>query len=219
MSLPVAPEESLTSAHAELNDLHSKLRHAEKLCARLQINEEAVQKLKEKLSKAEANVQEMEEKLIALEWTVQRLAGEISKVELCLSQKEREAALLQKHQFSDLISQQKRKESEMLEMKCNLEEVLNTNLTKEDEVCTLTRGVQGMENERAERKTLEAQQTIERDVIRTALAGTQTASATTEPAVERGVELQRGQWTNRKEGRTPSLSRGESGGLLNFLVL
>jgi hypothetical protein len=66
------------------------LRHAEKLCARLQINEEAIQKLKEKLSKAEPNVQEMEE-------------------ELCLGQKEREAALLQKHLFSDLISQQKRK--------------------------------------------------------------------------------------------------------------
>ncbi len=80
----------------------------------------------------------------------------------------------------------------MLEMKCNSEEVLNTNLTKEAEACTLTRGVQGMENERAERKTLEAQQTIERDAIRTASAGTQTASATTEPAVERGVELQRG---------------------------
>jgi hypothetical protein len=140
-------------------------------------------------------------------------------VELCLSQKEREATLLQKHQFSDLMSQQKRKESEMLEMKCNLEQVLNTNLTKEAKVCTLTRRVQGMENERAEWKTLEAQQTIERDVIRTASAGTQTASATTEFAVERGVELQRGQWTNRKEGRTPSLSRGESGGLLNFLVL
>ncbi len=97
MSLPVAAEENLTSAYAELNDLHSKLRHAEKLCAQLQINEEAVQKLKEKLSKAEANVQEMEEKLIAPEWTVQRLASEISKVELCLSQKEREAALLQKN--------------------------------------------------------------------------------------------------------------------------
>jgi chromosome segregation ATPase len=67
------------------------------LCAQLQINEEVVQKLKEKLSKAEANVQEMEEKLIAPEWTVQRLASEISKVELCLSQKEREAALLQKN--------------------------------------------------------------------------------------------------------------------------
>ncbi len=66
MSLPVAAEESLTSAYVELNDLHSKLRHAEKLCAQLQINEEAIQKLKEKLSKAEANVQEMEEKLIAL---------------------------------------------------------------------------------------------------------------------------------------------------------
>jgi cob(I)alamin adenosyltransferase len=75
MSLPVAPEESLKSAHAELNDLHSKLRHAEKLCAQLQINEEAVQKLKEKLSKAQANVQEMEEKLIAPEWTVQRLTS------------------------------------------------------------------------------------------------------------------------------------------------
>jgi hypothetical protein len=72
---------------------------------------------------------------------MQRLAGEISKVELCLTQKEREVALLQKHQFSDLINQQKRKESEMLEMKCNLEEVLNTNLTKEAEVCTLTRRV------------------------------------------------------------------------------
>ncbi len=46
--------------------------------------------MKDKLSKAEANVQEMEEKLIAPEWTVQRLASEISKVELCLSQKERE---------------------------------------------------------------------------------------------------------------------------------
>jgi hypothetical protein len=66
------------------------LRHVEKLCAWLQINEEAIQKLKEKLSKAKPNVQEME-------------------VELCLSQKEREAALLQKHMFSDLISQQKRK--------------------------------------------------------------------------------------------------------------
>jgi hypothetical protein len=33
MSLPVAAEENLTSAYAELNDLHSKLRHAEKLCA------------------------------------------------------------------------------------------------------------------------------------------------------------------------------------------
>ncbi len=95
----------------------------------------------------------------------------------------------------------------MLEMKCNSEEVLNTNLTKEAEVCTLTRGVQGMENERAQWKTLEAQQTIERDVIRTASAGTQTA---TESAVERGVELQRDQRTNRnrKEGRTPSLSMG-----------
>jgi hypothetical protein len=95
----------------------------------------------------------------------------------------------------------------MFEMKCNSEEVLNTNLTKEAEVCTLTRGVQGMENERAQWKTLEAQQTIERDVIRTASAGTQTA---TESAVERGVELQRGQRTNRnrKEGRTPSLSMG-----------
>ncbi len=30
MSIPVAAEESLTSAYAELNDLHSKLRHAEK---------------------------------------------------------------------------------------------------------------------------------------------------------------------------------------------
>ncbi len=38
----------------------------------------------------------------------------------------------------------------MLEMKCNSEEVLNTNLTKEAEVCTLTREVQGMENERAQ---------------------------------------------------------------------
>jgi hypothetical protein len=76
-----------------------------------------------------------------------------------------------------------------------------------------------MENERAEWKTLEVEQTIELDVIRTALAGTQTTSATTESAVERGVELQRGQWTNRKKGRTPSLLRGESGGLLNFLVL
>jgi cob(I)alamin adenosyltransferase len=65
-SLPVAAKESLTSAYAELNDLHSKLRHAEKLCAQLRINKEAVQQLKEKLSKAEANVQEMEEKLIAL---------------------------------------------------------------------------------------------------------------------------------------------------------
>jgi hypothetical protein len=181
------------------------------LCAQLQINEEAVQKLKEKLSKAEAIVQEMEENLIAPEWTVQRLASEISKVELCLSQKEREAALLQKNQFSDLISQQKRKESEMLEMKCNLEKILNTNLTKEAEVCTFTRRVQGMENERAEWKTLEAEQTIELDVIRTALAETQTASATTESAVERGVELQRGQWTNRKKGRTPSLLRGRWG--------
>jgi hypothetical protein len=90
MSLPVTLEESLTSAHAELNDLHSELRHAEKLCARLQINKKAIQKLKEKLSKAEPNVQEME-------------------VELCFSQKEREAALLQKHSFSDLISQQKKK--------------------------------------------------------------------------------------------------------------
>jgi len=72
-------------------------------------------------------------------------------------------------------------------MKCNLEEVLNTNLTKEAEVCTLTRGVQGMENERAEWKTLEAEQTIELDVIRTALAETQTTSATTESAVERGI--------------------------------
>jgi hypothetical protein len=219
MSLPVAAEESLTSAYVELNDLHSKVRHAEKLCAQLQINEEAVQKLKEKLGKAEANVQEMEEKLIAPEWTMQRLASEISKVELCLSQKEREAALLQKNQFSDLISQQKRKESEMLEMKCNLEKVLNTNLTKEAKVCTLTRRVQGMENERAEWKTLEAEQTIELDVIRTALAETQTASTTTESVVERGVELQRGQWTNKKKGRTPSLLRGEGGGLLNFLVL
>ncbi len=70
MSLPVAAKESLTSAYAELNDLHNKLRHAKKLCALLQINEEAVQKLKEKLSKVEANVQEMEEKLIAPEWTV-----------------------------------------------------------------------------------------------------------------------------------------------------
>ncbi|CAM6059910.1 unnamed protein product [Sphagnum tenellum] len=73
MSLEVA-EESLASAYAQLNDLHSKLRQAEKLCAQLQINKEAVQKLKEKLSKAEANVQEMEEKLIASEWTVQQLA-------------------------------------------------------------------------------------------------------------------------------------------------
>jgi len=189
MSLEVA-EESLASAYAELNDLHSKLRHAEKLCAQLQINEEAVQKLKEKLSKAEANVQEMEEKLIASEWTVQQLASEISKVKLCLSQKEREAALLQ-NQFSDLISQQRRKESEMLEMKCNLEKVLNTNLTKEAEVRTLTRRVQDMENERAEWKTLEAEQTIELNVIRTALAETQTALAATESAVERGVELHR----------------------------
>jgi hypothetical protein len=141
MSLPVAAEENLTSAYAELNDRHSKLRHAEKLCAQLQINEETVQKLKEKLSKAEANVQEMEENLIAPEWTVQRLASAISKVELCLSQKEREATLLQKNQFSDLISQHKRKESEMLEMKCNLEKVSDTNLTKEVEVCTLTRRV------------------------------------------------------------------------------
>jgi vacuolar-type H+-ATPase subunit D/Vma8 len=105
MSLPIAAEESLTSAYAELNDLHSKLRHAEKLCAQLQINEEGVQKLKEKLSKVEVNVQEMEEKLIAPEWTVQRLASEISKVELCLSQKEREATLRQKNHFSDPISQ------------------------------------------------------------------------------------------------------------------
>ncbi|CAM6077757.1 unnamed protein product [Sphagnum tenellum] len=97
-------EESLTSTYAELNDLHSKLQHAKKLCAQLQINEEAVQKLKEKLSKAQANVQEIEEKLIAPEWTVQRLASEISKVELCLGQKERESALLQKNQFSDLVS-------------------------------------------------------------------------------------------------------------------
>jgi hypothetical protein len=58
----------------------------------------------------------------------------------------------------------------MLEMKCNSEEVLNTNLTKEAEVCTLTRGVRGMENERDEWKTLEAQQTIEWDAIRTASA-------------------------------------------------
>ncbi|CAM6050428.1 unnamed protein product [Sphagnum compactum] len=58
----------------------------------------------------------------------------------------------------------------MLEMKCNSEEVLNTNLTKEAEACTLTRGVRGMENERDEWKTLEAQQTIERDAIRTASA-------------------------------------------------
>ncbi|CAN5977108.1 unnamed protein product [Sphagnum jensenii] len=183
-------EESLASAYAQLNDLNSKLRHAEKLCAQLQINKEAVQKLKEKLSKAEANVQEMEEKLIASEWTVQQLASEISKVKLCLSQKEREAALLQ-NQFSDLISQQRRKESEMLEMKCNLEKVLNTNLTKEAEVCTLTRRVQDMENERAEWKTLEAEQTIELNVIRTALAETQTALAATESAVERGIELHR----------------------------
>ncbi len=70
MSLPIAAEESLTSAYAELNDLHSKLRHAEKLCAQLQIDEEAVQKLKEKLSKVEVNVQEMEENLIVPEWTV-----------------------------------------------------------------------------------------------------------------------------------------------------
>ncbi len=55
-------------------------------------------------------------------------------------------------------------------MKCDLEKVLNTNLTKEAEVCTLTRRVEGMENERAEWKTLEAEQTIELDVIRTALA-------------------------------------------------
>jgi hypothetical protein len=54
-------------------------------------------------------------------------------------------------------------------------------------------------------------------VIRTALAETQTASATTKSAVERGVELQRGPGTNRKKGRTPSLLRGEGGGLLNFL--
>ncbi len=84
------------------------------------------------------------------------------KVELCLSQKEREVALLQKIQFSDLISQQKKKESEMLEMKYNLEKVSNTNLTKEAEVCTLTRRVQGMENERAEWKTPKAEQTIYR---------------------------------------------------------
>jgi hypothetical protein len=77
----------------------------------------------------------------------------------------------------------------MLEMKCNLEKVLNTNLTKEAEVCTLTRRVQGMENEGAEWKTLEAEQTIELDVIRTALAETQITSATTESAVKRGVEL------------------------------
>ncbi len=101
----------------------------------------------------------------------------------------------------------------MLEMKCNSEEVLNTNLTKEAEVCTLTRGVQGMENERAEWKILEAQQTIEQDVIRIASAGTQTASTSTESGVERGVELQRGQWTNRKEGRTPSLSTGGKWGV------
>ncbi len=42
MSLSVVAEENLTSAHAEFNDPHSKLRHAEKLCAQLQINEEAV---------------------------------------------------------------------------------------------------------------------------------------------------------------------------------
>jgi hypothetical protein len=77
----------------------------------------------------------------------------------------------------------------MLEMKCNLEKVLNTNLTKEAEVCTLTCRVQGMENKRAEWKTLEAEQTIELDVIRTALAETQITSATTESVVERGVEL------------------------------
>jgi chromosome segregation ATPase len=81
MSLPVVAEESLTSAYAKLKDLHSKLRHAEKLCAQLQINKEVVQKLKEKLSKAKANVQEIEEKLIAPEWTMQRLASEILKVE------------------------------------------------------------------------------------------------------------------------------------------
>jgi hypothetical protein len=105
----------------------------------------------------------------------------------------------------------------MLEMKCNLEKVLNTNVRKEAEVCTLTHRVQGMENRRVEWKTLEAEQTIELDVIRTALAETQTTSTTTESVVERGVELQKGQWTNRKKGRTPSLLRGEGGGLLNFL--
>ncbi len=67
----------------------------------------------------------------------------------------------------------------MLEMKCNLEKVLNTNLTKEAEVYTLTPRVQGMENERAEWKNLEAKQTIELDVIRTALAKTQITSTTT----------------------------------------
>ncbi|CAM6009909.1 unnamed protein product [Sphagnum balticum] len=86
---------------------------------------------------------------------------------------------------------ERRKESEMLEMKCNLEKVLNTNLTKEAEVRTLTHRVQDMENERAEWKTLEAEQTIELNVIRTALAETQTALAATESAVERGVELHR----------------------------
>jgi hypothetical protein len=60
-----------------------------------------------------------------------------------------------------------------------LEKVLNTNLIKEAEVYTLTPKVQGMENERAEWKNLEAEQTIELDVIRTALAETQITSTTT----------------------------------------
>jgi hypothetical protein len=73
-----------------------------------------------------------------------------------------------------------------------------------------------MENERAEWKTLQAEQTIELDVIRTALAETQTASATTKSAVERGVELQRGQWTNWKEG--PQVCQGgKVGGSYTFL--
>jgi hypothetical protein len=67
----------------------------------------------------------------------------------------------------------------MLEMKCNLEKILNTNLTKEAEVYTLTPRVQGMENERAEWKNLEAEQTIELDVIRIASAETQITSTTT----------------------------------------
>jgi hypothetical protein len=35
MSFLVAAEENLTSAYAELNNFHNKLRHAEKLCAQL----------------------------------------------------------------------------------------------------------------------------------------------------------------------------------------
>jgi hypothetical protein len=110
----------------------------------------------------------------------------------------------------------------MLEMKCNSEEVLNTNLTKEAEACTLTRGVRGMENERDEWKTLEAQQTIERDAIRT-------ASAQVYKQPPRPQSLQLREALNCKEANGPTGRRegpqvcqrrgGKVGGLLNCLVL